>query len=129
LIDGWNREIKNVSKAVAWRSDPVELQFAHPEKVACLHVSLANRHNQVSFAVDAFVEGAWKELTRTGGKRKQRRYVINVEPVVTDQLRFRLIRSSAPVSIAEIRVYAQPGDPTKDGLAQPAAYPSVIPDG
>ena len=68
----------------------------------------------------------WKELVRSPGTSKQRRYVYNVTPVKINQLRFRLIESSAPVAIAEVRVYSQPGHETKLPLPQPVGFPPTI---
>ena len=114
LVDGWNREIQDVAKAVPWHGEPIEFTFAKPTTVASVHVSLANRHNQAGFAVDALVDGDWHELARTAGVRKQRRYVLNFDATETNRVRFRLLRSSAPVAVTEIRIYATPSDGTED---------------
>jgi len=129
VVDGWNREIRNVSKAVAWRSEPIELEFATPTTVACVHLSLANRHHRVTFAVDGFADGAWRELARSAGVKARRRHVLNVASAEVERLRFRLIRSSAPVAVAEIRVYSQPGDPTEDVFVAPeTSLPGIVVD-
>lgn len=126
LVDGWNREIKKVSKAVPWRSDPIGFQFAKLKTIACVHLSLANRHSSAAFAVDGLVGGEWKQLASTPGKSKQRRYVISFDPIETKQVRFRLIRSSAPVAVAEVRIYSEPGRSTEGGLPEAAGFPSMI---
>ncbi|MCP4858102.1 MAG: FAD-dependent oxidoreductase [Fuerstiella sp.] len=126
LVDGWNREITRVSRAVPWRSDPIEFQFAVPKKIACVHLSLANRHNSSTFAADALVDGEWKQVASISSKFKQRRYVFNFDPIETKRVRFRLIRSSAPVAVTEIRIYSEPGRSTEGGLGEAAGFPSAI---
>lgn len=125
LIDGWNRGIRGVSEPVRWRSEPVELRFPGPERVSCVHVSLASRHHAAAFAVDALAGGRWKQLAETPGKQKQRRYVVNFDPVETEGVRFRLLRSSGPVALTEIRIYARPGRATADGLPEAVGFPTV----
>ena len=126
LIDGWNREVRGVSRPVPWRTEPLKLRFSRPEKIACVHLSLSNRHHAAAFAIEGRVDGKWKQLAETPGDAKQRRYVINFEPVQTDQVRFRLLRSSGPVSVAEVRLYAEPGNATADGLPEAAGFPTVM---
>ena len=115
LIDGWNREVKNVSKAQPWRDEPLELEFVKPTTVASIHLSLTNRHHQAAFVVEAEVDGEWSELARSKGEAKQRRHVLNFDPIETKRIRFRLVRSSGLIKVTEIRIYAQQGVATDDG--------------
>jgi hypothetical protein len=126
LNDGWNREVRALgSLAERWRGKPIGLRWSSPQTIACVHLSLSNRHAAAAFAVDALVDGKWREMAKTRGKEKQRRYVINfAEPVRTDQVRFRLLRSTSSVAIAEIRAYEQPGNATTEGLPDRAGFPT-----
>jgi len=114
LVDGWNRELKGESKPVPWRGAPLEFEFAGPTRVATVQVSLANRHHAAAFIIEGSIDGQWTELARTAGARKMRRHVVNCDPVVTDRVRLRLLRATGAVSVAEVRIYGQPGVPTDD---------------
>jgi hypothetical protein len=129
LIDGWNREVTRISRAEAWRGTPLEFRFAKVETVASLHLSLANRHNALVFAVEAETGGQWRELARSQGGQKQRRHVLNFPPVQATAIRCKLLRCSAPVSVCEVRIYAEPGVATDDsGDEAPPDLPGLLCD-
>lgn len=126
LIDGRNQVVKGLNQAVSWTEEPIELELLSLQPVACIHLSLSDRNHKVSFAVEAWVAGQWQELVRSPGTSPQRRYVYNVKPAKTNKLRFRLINSSGPVAITEIRVYSEPGRETRLALPEPIGFPPVL---
>ncbi len=126
VIDGWNQARKNVNEVVPWTEEPIELAFQAPTTVACIHLSLADRNNTVTFVVEALINGQWQGLVRSPGTTPQRRYVYNVRPVKTSKVRFRLIDSSGPVALAEIRIYSEPGRETTLPLPEPVGFPPIL---
>jgi hypothetical protein len=134
INDGWNREIRGKSRAVPWGSDPIELTLAEPSVIRCAHLSLQDRHQHAAFAVEVFNQGEWTRAAGVAGDRAQRRYVLNFEPRPAEKVRFRLLGSSAPVAIAEARLYTDhgrttelPGLDRKPVSLQPPAPLPVLP--
>ena len=105
IIDGWNREIKGVSSAVPWRSQPISLILSKPSKISEIHLSLQDRFKSAQFEIECLVNGKWTKVAENLGTVKQRRYVFNFPSVETNRVRFVLKKSSGPVGICEVRVY------------------------
>jgi hypothetical protein len=108
LFDGWNRATER-SKAIIWGSQPLDFELERPSMVRSVHVSLDNCQQRASFEVQAMIDGNWKTIATTPGDQPQRRYVLNVEPVTTKQLRLKLIKSAGVVGICEVRIYETAG--------------------
>jgi hypothetical protein len=128
VIDGWNQAVKTVNEVVPWGEEPIELELQAPTTVACIHLSLEDRNNTVTFVVEALINGLWQGLVRSPGTSPQRRYVYNVRPVKTSRVRFRLIDSSGPVALAEVRIYSGPGRETTLPLPEPVGFPPIFSD-
>ncbi|MCM8538312.1 MAG: FAD-dependent oxidoreductase [Lentisphaeraceae bacterium] len=105
IIDGWNREIKGVSKAAPWSAKPIELKLAKTSSISTIHLSLQDRFKSVNFEIEAKVNGEWIKISNSSGSVKKRRFVIQFKPLETKHLRFKLLKSSGPVGICEVRVY------------------------
>ncbi len=109
VIDGWNREIANQSRAVRWGLQPIELTLAKPSDVASVHLTLQTRQQRVAFVVECFTDDGWKQVADVVGRKAQRRYVTSFDPVKTTKVRLVMKQSNAPVAVCEIRIYAEQG--------------------
>jgi alpha-L-fucosidase len=60
-----------------------------------------------AFAIDAWIDGAWKEI-HSGKTIGNQRLVRLASPVTTDQLRLRITKSAAPPCISEFALFRMP---------------------
>ena len=121
VIDGWNREIRGESRAVPWTGRPIELNLRKAHVIRSVHVSLRNRTQRAAFDVEVLSKGAWKTVASTSGKRPQRHYVLNFDPIEAARVRLRLRTSTGPVGICEVRIYEEAGWTTEKPFLERAA--------
>jgi len=105
IVDGWNRDNASTSKAVVWRSKPIELKFGHEVDLSEVHLSLADCHHSVEFSLEGLFEDSWRTIMVQDFEEKRRRYVLNFATVRVSGLKLILKRSSGPVAICEVRAY------------------------
>ena len=109
IINGWNREIKGRSKAVPWTATPIELTLREAKTISSVHVSLQNRHQRAAFDVEVHANGEWQTVASTRGDRKQRHYILNFDPVETQMVRLKIIKSNGAIGVCEVRIYEDQG--------------------
>jgi hypothetical protein len=118
--NGWNR-VAGQSKN-AWAPDPaaplphwIQLKLAEPSIIDSVHVTFQTMGSRADdFTIETWVDDSWKTVSSVVGN-KDRRRVLNFEPVKTDRVRLMTTKAAGRFGICEIRLYHETanGAPSK----------------
>ncbi len=106
IINGWNRESRQLPNGADWRR-PITLELEAPAPISEVHLTLNQGRYSGQFKVEAKTAVGWetvatRQLTKATSAR---RFVFRLEALAVSQLRFTLLESDKPLRICEVRVY------------------------
>jgi hypothetical protein len=108
--NGWNRVVggdKNAWGPAAEGSLPqwIQLELDEPATIDAIHVTFQRAKDRaIDFTVEAWLDGSWRTAARVRDN-KNRRCVVNFQPVKTHRIRLVISKTVGQFGICEIRLY------------------------
>ncbi|MHC4708139.1 MAG: FAD-dependent oxidoreductase, partial [Planctomycetota bacterium] len=108
--NGWNRVVGQDKNA--WAPDPaaplphwIQLTLAEPSTINAVHVTFQTMASRADdFTIETWADDSWKTVAGVVGN-KDRRRILNFEPVKTDRVRLMTTKTAGRFGICEIRLY------------------------